>query len=84
MVHQPGVGFSAYQILSLSLGNPGEVEHEELQTVSMLLWQHVHRLLKMDATILAVGDVYAAVSPGTTKKLLETYWGLLLDSKIRS
>jgi hypothetical protein len=35
----------AYQVLSLTAGDSGQMEHQELQSVAMLRWKHIHRLL---------------------------------------
>jgi hypothetical protein len=43
-----------YQIFWFALGNPDKVEHQELETVPVLLRQHVERLPQMLALFLRI------------------------------
>lgn len=45
-------GRGAYQVLALSAGHAHEVEHEELETVTVLRGEHVERLPQVIAALL--------------------------------
>lgn len=63
-----------YQIVTGMLYNPGQVEHQELERVSMSLWYFVHSGKQSFALCNIVFELCLSVSiGGDTRRFLSTY-----------